>query len=240
MKTIGIIGFGQMGQFMAKQFMKDHNVIVWDPFDKEKEATNIGVAFDTLENVAKQEIIFLFPPISKMNECCEALKEHIKPNSILIEGCSVMMEPIKHMLAILPKHCEIVGCHPLFGPQSGKHSIKGFTLVLSNVRCIHFEKVKKLFEPLQLKILEMNPEEHDRLMAKTQALEQFIGRILIDMNIKKEKITTPGFDTLVKFKEIIKEDSEELFECIQKHNPFAAEIRKDIIKHVQTIGGRFP
>lgn len=232
---VSIIGFGQMGQFMAKHLARQFNVEVTDIIPKESIAKSIGVRFVSLKQAAQNDIIFLFTPIPKIGECCKSIRKHVKQGTTIIEGCSVMTKPIDQMLTILPKNVDIIGIHPLFGPQSGKNGIKGLKLVFSPVRTTKKQLIKKIFQEMKLQIIEMTPEQHDKLMARTQALEQFIGRILINMNIKDEIISTPSFDLLLKLREMLQEDSLELFNSIQTQNPFAQKIREKVKSTIEEI-----
>lgn len=81
------------------------------------------------------------------------------------------------MKHFLPKTCNLLTIHPVFGPQSGKNGIKGLKCMFSNIRCDEkiYQDFKDIFEhKLELKILEMTPEEHDKEMAYIQGLSHFI------------------------------------------------------------------
>ncbi|MBI2043888.1 prephenate dehydrogenase/arogenate dehydrogenase family protein, partial [Candidatus Pacearchaeota archaeon] len=92
-----------------------------------------------------------------------------------------------------------------------------------------FDEVKKFCESLGLIVMEMTAEEHDKAMSYSQALTHFIGRTIENMNIHKTKITTRTFDDLIDIVNIIKDDSNELFENIETMNPFAKEVRKKFL-----------
>jgi len=234
---IGIIGFGQMGQFMAKHLSRDHDVMVSDVVDMGDEAERLGFSFESTEKVAQSDLVMLFVPIAAMEETCERIKDHLKPGSIVMDGCSVKVNPGKVMEKVLPKYVELLGCHPLFGPQSGRDGIKGLQIVLCDIRCSRIVEVRKIFTDLDLIVVEMSAEEHDRQMAKTQALELFLGRILIKMGAAAGKISTPGFDKLLEVKQMLEEDSDELFFSIQRENPFAQDIRDQVKKEMMRIDG---
>ena len=72
-------------------------------------------------------------------------------------------------------------------------------------------------------------------MAETQALAHFIGRALININVKQGKITTPSFQNLMNLKDLFKKDSIELFKAIETENPYAKEVRKKFLKELKNI-----
>ena len=65
--------------------------------------------------------------------------------------------------------------------------------------------------------------EHDKQMAKTQALSHFIGKALINLGIQKEDISVPSFDKLLELTALLKNDSDELLKTILSDNPFAGQ-----------------
>jgi prephenate dehydrogenase len=212
-KNVGIVGYGQMGRFLGKLLRPTCDVRAWDPRPQE--------GLSPLAEAAGCDFVFLFPPIHKMGECCEAIREHLRPGAVVIEGCSVMTFPVEEMRRLLPANVDLVGSHPLFGPQSGASGVAGLKLVLSAVRTSRLDEVIHLFDGLGLDITILSPEEHDRAMARTQALEQLIGRMLVTLDVDDEPIDVPGYRKLVEVRRMLEADSEELFRNVQLYNPFA-------------------
>lgn len=227
---IGIVGYGQMGSFMAKLLAPFACISAFDPDPNKEKSGDVS-----LSEVCEKDLIFLFPPISQFVSCCNMIAEKLRPGTVVVEGCSVMEYPIKAMKEILPSEVELVGCHPLFGPQSGKNGIDGFKIVLASVRTTQIEVLVQLFERLNLEILLMEPEEHDRLMAKTQSLELLIGKILNEMEIERQIISTPGFDKLIEIKSLLEEDSEDILLSIQRYNPHAKQVRDSFYEHTTRV-----
>lgn len=218
--SVGIVGYGQMGRFIGKLIAPAANVRAWDPIPHGD--------LMPLAEVAACDIVFLFPPIDRIGDCCRMIRDWVKPGSILVEGCSVMSIPVAEMTKQLPSSVDIVGCHPLFGPQSGANGVAGFKLILSAVRTKRLAEVTRLFAGLGLEIVEMSPEEHDRAMARTQALEQIIGRMLIKLGVNDEPIDVPGYRKLVELKRMLESDGEDLFRNVQVFNPFAREVAHNV------------
>jgi len=136
---IGIIGFGNFGKFMAKQLKEKAEIIVTDVVNKEKEAKEIGVKFDSLENLLQSKIIILAVPMENFKVMLHKIKDKLLPGTLILDVCSLKVFSCNAMKEILPENVEIIGTHPLFGPQSAHDSIKGMKIVLCNVRS------KKLF-----------------------------------------------------------------------------------------------
>jgi prephenate dehydrogenase len=233
---IGIIGFGQMGRFMASHFGQHNIVYVYDPAPNIKAGSfPHGVIFSEIERAAGCEIVFLFPGIEQFSECCHSIRPHLRPGAIVIECCSVMIFPVTEMLEILPQNVELIACHPLFGPQSGRESIAGLKVVLAPIRTSMLTLVSTLFEQIGVEIVLLSPEEHDQAMARTQALEQLIGKILMKMGIESEIVDVPGYKKLLELKNMLEEDSEHLFFSLQRRNPFAKETVRRFEQTLKTI-----
>ncbi|MFA5813988.1 MAG: hypothetical protein WC862_05785, partial [Patescibacteria group bacterium] len=97
------------------------------------------------------------------------------------------------------------------------------------------EKVEKILKKLELKIIHATPEEHDRQMASSQALVHFLGRGLAEMRLTKQKISTPDFQSLLKINDLVGNDTWQLFMDMQRFNPFAGEVRKNLVEALRGI-----
>lgn len=226
-KTFGVIGFGQMGQLMARELARVGEVLAWDPRPEAGAGLRPGpVQRAELEQAAACDLVFLFPPIAQIGACCQLIREHVTPGALIIEGCSVMCFPVAAMREHLPASVELAGCHPLFGPQSAARGAAGFKMVLAPVRTTRLDELAHLLAGLGLEVLVTTPEEHDRAMARTQALEQLIGRILLRLDVRDEPIDVPGYKKLVELRRMLEHDSDDLFRAIQRHNPFASHLRE--------------
>jgi len=228
---IGIIGFGRFGQLLVRILPKEHNIKVTDNQDKSKIAEKIGVNFCNLDEACKQELIILSVPISEVENVLLKIKDKIKKGHIVMDICSVKEYPAKLMLKYFSKDVEIISCHPMFGPDGAKNGLEGLQIVFYNLRAKkqNFEKVKKIFKNLKLKVIEMSPAEHDRQNAMSLALVYFIGRAFADMNIPKLNITTMTFEKLREIGRVVSNDSEQLFSDMQNRNRFTKDMRKQFI-----------
>jgi len=232
---IGIIGFGQLGQFIAKHLSKNFEVFAADKVDRTKEADEIGTKFVSCNEAASKDIVIVSVPISKFEEVMNNIKGSLKKGSLLIDVCSVKAKPAKIMDKLVPEGVEIIATHPLFGPQSGANGIKGLKIVLCPIRTTKLEQVGKLLENSGLKVIVTTPEDHDRQMAKTAILSHFIGRALVEMDISEPLITEPSFGKLIELKNMLQEDSFELFRDIQQNNEFSGETRKEFFAALEKI-----
>lgn len=131
--NIGIVGFGNFGQFLSKTFVRQgHIVSATSRTDYSTIAASMGVRyFSQIETFCDEsfDVIILSMSIlsfesvleklpfltSKLNEC------------LVVDVLSVKTLPKKILLEKLPNSCDIVCTHPMFGPEVS------FSLILSQI-----------------------------------------------------------------------------------------------------------
>lgn len=229
---VSIIGFGRIGKFMARNLKDKVEVVVTDIEDKTQEAEEINISFVSLKKALESRIIILAVTMKRLEETLIGIKDNIRPGTLALDVCSLKGFSCKLMKKILPEETGIIGTHPLFGPDSASGSISGHKIALCNVRSRKntFNKVRNFLENLGLNVFPTTPEEHDRQMATSQALTHFVGQIANRMDIKRVDLRTKTFSDLMDIVDVIKNDSQELFENMQTMNPFAREVRRKFIE----------
>ncbi len=239
MTEIGIIGFGQFGQFTARHLARFFDVTVCDSADRRLEAEEIGVkCADFSISAGKQTVIFAVP-LPAFAGVLKRAAPILKPNALCLDVCSVKMKPVELMKEILPPSVEIIGTHPLFGPQSGREGISGMRVAFCPVRTTRANQIENfLRENLQLKVLRRTPEEHDREMAHVQALTHFVARALDELHVEESSLATVSYEELMRAARLVSEDSWELFQTIQQDNPFAADKRKTFVEKLVELENR--
>lgn len=233
---IGIIGYGRFGKLLAEQLSKYLEVFVYD--EKNLEVKH-GVK-SSLEQVCEKDMIIPAVPISKFEDCIKRIKDKIRDDALVIDVCSVKEHPVNVMKKHLPKSCKILATHPLFGPDSIGKALKGKKIVLCKVRIDNnsYDQIKLLLENLGFDIIEASAEEHDKVMASSQALTHFVGRALLNLNMKNHDLETEGCKRLISILEMVENDSWELFEDMHKYNRFSKKAREDFIKSINDINRR--
>ncbi len=147
--TIGIIGFGRFGQFIAKSFAKYGSVIGSSRTDYTHVANEIGIKFvplSALESLMVNEdldVIVLAVSIVSFEETVKELVPHLQKRMqvkgryscpLIVDVASVKEHPRKILLENLPEECDICCTHPMFGPDSAAHGWDGLTFVYEKTR----------------------------------------------------------------------------------------------------------
>ncbi|GAB4009948.1 MAG: prephenate dehydrogenase/arogenate dehydrogenase family protein [Bdellovibrio sp.] len=234
---IGIIGFGRLGKLAAQNLAQDSDLSVFDIKGLEAEIKAVGAKARPLAEVAASDIVLPIVPISELKATLNSIKNYIKPGALVIDVCSVKEAPVQWMKEILPSHCEILGTHPMFGPDSAKLTLYGSKIVLCPVR-INEEKLKNIDNYLQthgLHTITCTPTEHDKQIAHSLILTHFVGRGLVEFGASDLEIDTKGYRRLMKILETVVNDSWQLFEDMNHYNKYAKEMREQFIKSLQTI-----
>lgn len=227
---VGIYGLGRFGAFWGDQLAKVTEVVGYSRNPNRPCPPSITRV--TEDEVLSSDVIVICVAISAMDTFLKHIKDRVKPGTVIMDTCSVKVHPVELMKSYLPEDVEIIGTHPMFGPDSGKNGVAGLPIVISDVRSKKetYNYWVETFNSMNLSVIEMTAEEHDREAAYTQGITHFIGRTLADLHLKGSSMSTTGYDSLL---EIIKQtcnDEYQLFVDLQKYNNFTSEMRKDL-KH---------
>lgn len=230
MKTVGIIGFGSFGKFLAEKLDPYFTVSVFSYSNKPNQWQA------SLDDVAAADFLLLAIPLDAYRSTLQDIKPKLGSKTVLVDVCSVKVEPVEVIKSVLP-NVPIIATHPLFGPESAAESVRGHTVVLcpENSEPEVFGQVKQFCEQLEMEVIVMSADEHDQEMAVVQGLTFFIARALKDLDLHDQKLSTPSFKKLLQLAELEKHHSDELFKTIQNGNPKTKAIRQKFIDLSQKL-----
>ena len=235
-REVGFIGFGSFGKFIMPYLSPYFNVSVYDKRDVAAECKALKVYCGTLKEVASKEIVILAVPVQFLETVIQEIVPFVQPNALIADVSSVKVKPMQLMEKYFPDTVQIVGTHPLFGPQSGKNGIENLNLVLCPVRTSRAEIIRKFFSNiLKLNVLERSPEIHDQQMAYVQALTHFVGRAVNNMDIPDVEQKTPAYQYLLDIKRNLGQDSMDLFLTIENENPYAKDVRQKFMTELERL-----
>ena len=232
MNKVSIIGFGRFGNLLYELLQKGFEI---DVFDIDPSNQTESVDFIPLEDVLKNDTIFLAVPIRDFEELMKDLSTKIQGNKTVIDVCSVKVHPKNMMLEHLSDEVDIIATHPLFGPDSFQE--RGSVMMMEKVRDQHdrYDFWKSYFRSQNIIIEEITADQHDMMAAKSQGLTHLIGRVIDDFGTQKTNIDTVGYQALHKLVNQTCNDSWELFEDIQKFNPYTESMITDLNQSFKKI-----
>ena len=214
MKTVSIVGYGRFGKTLHRLLKDDFKI-------------TIGTR-DNIPEIYQSETIFYCVPISSFNEVIKTHKKYFKDYHVLIDVLSVKEYPA----TVFKKHLknlktQAILTHPVFGPDSSKNGFTGLPMVmdrfLSNEQNFNFWK--EYFAKKGISVMELSPEEHDRLAADSQGVTHFMGRLLEEFKFKPTIIDTLGAKKLHEVMDQTCNDTWELFLNLQNYNHYTKRMR---------------
>ncbi len=224
MPDLGIVGFGAFGRLMATHLAPHFALYAYDPGTA---APAPGVTLTDIATVARCPIVVLAMPVDRIAEVIAAIRPHLLPGALVLDVGSVKVRPAEAMRRLLPDHVDIVGTHPLFGPQSARDGIAGLKIAVCPIRGrVAYRVAAFLRRALRLQVYVTTPETHDQEAATVQGLTHLIAKVLVSMEPLPTRLTTASFDALMRGVEMVRYDAPEVFMAIERANPYSAEVRR--------------
>ena len=175
MNRVSIIGFGRFGAMLHQLLVKGFEVDVFDIEPVNQSDINAV----SLEEVLKNDTIFVAVPIRDFAGLMEDLSDKISGKKSIIDVCSVKVHPKQMMLDHLPDEIDIIATHPLFGPDSLQE--RGSVMTMEKVRDVYdrYEFWKAYFESQNIIVEEISADDHDMMAARSQGLTHLVGRVTV-------------------------------------------------------------
>lgn len=234
--TIGIIGNGRFGDNLYKTFSKNRHICDYDTFIYSrsidlttKSENRKSKNFVSLEEVCKCDIVIPTVPISVFEQQIIDIKDLVPESSLVVHVCSVSMHPANVMQEHLK--CDLLSTHPMFGPDSTKDAtfFKDLKFIHNSLRIKNEKRVSdflNFWKSLGCELIQLTPEEHDKQAAYTHAYAFLIGKLGIMLDVRRNDISTKGFEGVLYNQEAVENDSGQLFDDMMTYNPFAKEMRE--------------
>lgn len=231
---IGLVGFGNFGQFLAEKMVKlGHTVLAHSRSDYEDIGRKMKVEFyrdadDFCEE--HPEVIVMCTSILSTESALRSLPlQRLRRNTLFVDVLSVKEFPKNLFLQVLPQEFDVLCTHPMFGPQSGKARWDHLPFVYEKVRVgrgsrdHRCDKFLNIFQSEGCRMVEMSCEEHDRYAASSQFITHTVGRILGKLRLESSPINTKGYETLLDLVENTGGDSFDLYYGLFMYNVNATE-----------------
>jgi len=222
-ESIGILGYGRFGKVLASLLTEQYAVNVYDPklSGNDHDDLDVDVHFVSEEALLKEKTIFIATPINQFETVIQSIAPRLSPESTILDVCSIKLYPVKIMQKYLKKSIGIISTHPLFGPDS-IDSTQSLNFMMYPVRDTQhcYDQWKRFFAK-QFTIVEITPDEHDRMAAESQGVVHFVARFLNEAKLHKTPIDTMGFKQLLGLVKNNCNDTWELFHDLQSYNPYS-------------------
>jgi prephenate dehydrogenase len=236
MNSVGIIGFGRFGKVLANILQKGFSIKAYDPNPIDAFPS---VEFTDLESVLKEKVVFIAVPIRHFESVILEISPNLNDGTTIIDVCSVKKHPVDIMETNLPDNVGIIATHPMFGPDSFRSNNR-LKMVMSDTKDIYdqFNFWRRFFSDQGIHIIEMSPDQHDRMAAQTQGVTHFLGRMLKEYGIRKTSMDTQGFCDLLDLVDQTCNDTWELYTDLQLYNPFTEDMIDKLKLAMESLDNR--
>lgn len=235
--SIGIVGYGSFGKLLAQLIASHTRVVVHSRRKIDPNESSRNVRMGSLQDVAACDVIILCNELSMLEQNCKQLKDLVKPETIVMDVCSVKVLPAQILKDQLAGHCRVLSTHPMFGPMSVENnSARGKRIVWYEITPGPYEQLENFITTnLGLKVLRMTPDDHDKQMAWVHCLTFFLGRALLHLDPPQSELSTSYYDRLLRLVDIERNHSYELFRTIELGNSYAPAMRKQLLDELHTL-----
>jgi prephenate dehydrogenase len=173
-------------------------------------------------------VVIVAVPIAETLDIIRRVGPHLSEDTLLMDFTSLKGEPVRAMIEATT--AEVVGCHPLFGPDCP--SLAGQNIILCPGRGERWlERMEAIFAKGGARVTVTTPEEHDRMMALTQGLTHLdtilMGLTLRDSGVEPSRLdafSTPVFRTKQAIAEKVFGLRPEMYSGILAGNPEMPQI----------------
>ena len=217
---IGIIGgTGGIGRWFASFFRREGYPV---------QVAGRSEGMTSPELAKNCRVVIVAVPIAATLDVIRRVGPHLPPDALLMDFTSLKEEPVREMLKATT--AEVVGCHPLFGPDCP--SLDGQNIVLCPGRGERWLRwMEELFKKGGARVTLSTPAEHDRMMAFVQGLTHLdtilLGLTLRDSGMKASALdafSTPIFRTKQAIVEKVFDASPHLYAGLLAGNPAMEKI----------------
>ena len=205
---IGIIGIGLMGGSFALDFRsKNKNSKIYG-FDNDPKSLDYSIKnkiVDELlsdENCRHLDFLIISVPVHYISNIVKKYLNHISKNTLVIDLGSTK-KSICDSLKNHPKRDQFLPAHPIAGTEnSGPMSaVSGLYFNSTNIICESdktrsdlLEKALKLFKSFKMKIIKMDPSDHDINIAYLSHLSHISSFMLAKTVLRKKSLKKNIFD----------------------------------------------
>lgn len=203
--------------------------------------TVLEVDRDTAEDTRAQALrearmIIFAVPISAAADVINDALPLVAPETFIVDITSLKVKP----LAAMMNHSgEVLGLHPMCAPSP--HGLKGQPIVACRGRSGPYtELFLGAMRHIGARIIEMDAERHDRLMAVVQGLNHFysiaFAHALKSLGVSAEdtmEVASPVYELRMQLIGRILAQSPELYADIERENPYVPEALQAYLTSLQ-------
>jgi cyclohexadieny/prephenate dehydrogenase len=260
-ERVAIIGIGLIGSSLARVLRRDglagEIVACARSAATRDKALELGIADRATEDaaaaVAGADLVVLATPLSAYAGIAATIAPALQQGAILTDVGSVKQAVIRDLLPLLPPGVQFVPGHPVAGTEhSGPEA--GFAELFVDRWCIltpppttdaaAVEKIIALWEKAGMRVVVMDPDHHDKVLAVTSHLPHLIAYTIVgtatdlEESLKSEviKFSASGFRDFtriaasdpVMWRDIFLNNREAVLEILQRFSEDLSALQRAI------------
>ena len=236
-KVLVIGGEGKMGKWFVN-FFRSQGFITYIADPRSKTADSSFYTFE--EAGIDYDVIVVATPIAESKKILTKLASK-KPTGLVFDIGSLKTPLRQGLKALLDVGCNVTSIHPMFGPDaellSGKHII---FIDVGNKKAIR--QAKELFSATMAEKLDMNIDDHDRLIAYVLGLSHALNIAFFtalaesgEAAPKLAKLSSTTFDAQLLVSSVVANDSPYLYFEIQNLNEYGLDSLNALRHSVERI-----
>ncbi|MHB1420697.1 MAG: prephenate dehydrogenase, partial [Bacillota bacterium] len=191
-----IIGLGLIGGSLGMAWTQGNTISEVVGIDMDPRSLELGVETgaihrgetDLEKGVRDADLIVLATPVGQMKQLMEKLQPHLQPGVIITDVGSTKADFVNYMENNLPDKIHYVGGHPMSGSERGgidaadKYLFENAAYILTPTAKTDpeaLETLSGLVRAAGARVLTMDPEEHDLMVAAVSHLPHLVAVALV-------------------------------------------------------------
>jgi prephenate dehydrogenase len=236
---IAILGaVGGMGGWLIRYFSQlGHTVIASDPNINELRCSvSVEVAADNKSAVHNVDLVVVSVPMGITADVIREVVPYVRKGTILCEIASMKTKAYGALKEATTHSVRPLSIHPLFGPGAIAIDKR-----IALIPVLDLNEEKKLVDSLfpDAKIITVEAEKHDRIMAVTLSLPYFVNMVIASL-LKDEDITIlaqlsgTAFTLQLVLVGSIMFHSPAFHAALYRENPHASNVLKNLLSAANT------
>ncbi|HEY5599192.1 MAG TPA: prephenate dehydrogenase/arogenate dehydrogenase family protein [Candidatus Manganitrophaceae bacterium] len=231
-----LVGYGRFGKYAASILRRHFDLHVLET--RKNVRPGRGIRRVGNADIPRFSIILLAIPVHRLRGFLKQHSSRVAPGSFVADVCAVKEKPLEWMDEFLPDNVSFSGLHPLFGPDSARQGLRGHAVVVCRGRTTSgcHRKLLTIIKKLGLKSIETDPGTHDRTIASTLFMTQWIGRWAASCGLTRHfPFETPAFNSLRILMSRAGNDAPALLRDIYRYSPYSRRIVKKLRMRAKKI-----
>lgn len=190
-KQISIVGFGLIGASLAKALRErgfDGKIFA---VDQDQSSLRLAHSLGIIDGIGVKgsDLVILALPVGQFDKVLVELADELEDDCLITDVASVKLKAHKTIMKHLKPRQRFLGGHPMVGSeQSGFESSKShlfenayYFLTALEDNDEDLSRLKAMVELIGAKYIEINPQRHDEIVARTSHLPHISAAVLVNV-----------------------------------------------------------